>query len=363
MFGAAANIKLHRPMTRAHKIEAWIAVIAPLVLASIALGVVHWIKQQPFSLRGAVIVEDADPRKQLPIAGVAVSAGDLAPETVNTDASGLFVLKLRKTIRKGHPMVVQFRHPQYRPFDLKDNVSNHLYVVRLTPWQNSDAKSDAGKTSDGESNNPKSNDPKNAAGNLPEVIVSNVRVRYSVGTMTELNVGSTAKMFEVQNQGNVPCKGQHPCSPDGKWKAATSEVSLDAGTGNEFRDVRASCIAGPCPFTRIDGVPPPQDSQRITISAHDWSDTATFVVEAEVFRQAVSQMVHWSYPIVFGDGLTFTLPSASTTVSIEADVGGQTIIFPLGPALHLSWANCESEVNSSKARVYRCSPKPGYRFQ
>jgi len=326
-------------MTRAHKIEAWIAVLAPLVLAGAVFGVVHWLKQQPISLRGAVIVQDADPRKQLPIPGVTVSAGDLAVEPVNTDASGLFTLELRKPIRKGHPMVLQFRHPQYRPLDLDDYVTNHLYVVRLTPWRNS------------------------APNNASQVKVSNVRVRYTVKAMTEVNVGSAAKIFEVQNKGNIPCKGQHPCSPDGKWKATSGEASLDAGTGNEFRDVRTSCIAGPCPFTRIEGDPPEQGAQTVTVSARDWSDTATFVLEAEVFRPMVSQTVHWSYPVVFGDGMTFTLPSAAESVSIEAEIDGQTITFPLGPSLFLSWASCEGEVNPGQSRVYRCGLKPGYQFQ
>jgi hypothetical protein len=326
-------------MTRAHKIETWIAAITLVVLSGAALGIVYWLHQRPIIIRGAVIVQDSDPRKQLPVAGVTVSAGDLAPAPVTTDASGSFTLKLRKPFRKGHPMVLEFRHPQYQPFDLTDYVTNHLYVVRLTPLRNSVPSS------------------------APTVKVGNVRVRYTVKALSEVNVGSAVKLFEVQNKGNVPCKGEHPCSPDGKWKAASGQASLDAGTGNQFRDARASCIAGPCPFTRIEGLPLAQGSQKVTVAARDWSDTATFVLEAEVFRPMVSQTVHWSYPIVFGDGLTFTLPSTAESVSIEADVDGQTITFPLGPALFLSWASCEDEVNPAQARVFRCEPKPGYRFQ
>jgi hypothetical protein len=77
----------------------------------------------------------------------------------------------------------------------------------------------------------------------------------------------------------------------------------------------------------------------------------------------VTPMEHWSYPVILGDGLSFTLPSAAESVSIEADLDGQTIIFPLGPSLFLSWAACDANVNPDKGRVYRCTPKPGYRFQ
>lgn len=327
-------------MTRAHKIEVWIALFAGILLTVAILALIRWQKQKPISLWGAVLVQDSDPRNQRPIAGVAISAGDLAKSDVTSDSSGFFVLRLRKPIRKGHAVVLVFRHPQYRPLYLNDVVANKLYIVHLVPLSS-----------------------KGAPANQPEVKVANVRVRYAIKALTEMNVGSAVKTFEIENQGNVPCKGQSICSPDGKWKASVGSTTLDAGTGNEFRNARASCIAGPCPFTRIEADHFSQGGQTITVSARAWSDTATFMLEAEVFRPIVSQMEHWSYPVIFGESLSFTLPSAAESVSIEADLDGQTIIFPLGPSLFLSWATCDAGVNPDKGRVYRCTPKPGYRFE
>jgi hypothetical protein len=327
-------------MTRTHKIEGWIALFVGVLLTASILALVRWQKQKPISLWGAVLVQDSEPRKQRPIAGVAISAGDLAASDTTSDSSGFFVLRLRKPIRKGHPVVLVFRHPQYHPLNLNDFVNNRLYIVHLVPLSSNTAPE-----------------------NQPEVKVANVRVRYTVKVMTELNVGSAVKIFEIENKGNVPCKGQPLCSPDGKWKAAVGSATLDAGVGNAFRNARASCIAGPCPFTRIEADHLSQGGQIITASARAWSDTATFLLEAEVFRPMVSQMEHWSYPVIFGEGLSFTLPSAAVSVSIEADLDGQTIIFPLGPSLFLSWAACDAGVNPDKARIYRCTLKPGYRFQ
>ena len=327
-------------MTRTHKIEAWIAVSVTALLAASTVALIRWQRQKPISLRGAVLVQDLDPRKQLPIGGVAISAGDLAASDATSNSSGFFILKLRKPIRKGHPIVLTFRHTQYLPLELNDFVANKLYVVRLVPL----------------SSNP-------APKNQPEVKVANVRVRYTVKAMTELNVGSAVKTFDIENKGNVSCKDQLLCSPDGKWKAAMGSATLDAGAGNQFRNARASCIAGPCPFTRIEVDHFSEGGQIITVSARDWSDTTTFMLEAEVFRPMVSQMEHWSYPVVFGEGLSFTLPASAESVSIEADLDGQTIIFPLGPTLFLSWASCDTLVNPDKGRVYRCTPKPGHRFQ
>jgi len=327
-------------MTRTHKIEAWIVlVVAALAMVS-TLALIHWQRQKPISLWGAVLLQNADPGKEQPIAGITVSAGDLATEDVKSNSSGLFVLKLRKPIRRGEPVVLSFRDPKYRPLDLNDVVSNKLYVVHLVPL----SSTPAGK-------------------NQPEVKVANVRVRYTVRAMTEMNVGSEVKTFEVQNKGNVPCKGQRPCSPDGRWKAAVASATIDAGIGNQLRDARVSCIAGPCPFTKIRDDHISDNGQTYAVAAVNWSETATFLLEAEVFRPMVNQSEHWSYPVIFGYGLSFTLPGDAQSVSIEADVDGQTIIFPLGPSLFLSWAACDETINADKGRVYRCTPKVGYRFQ
>jgi hypothetical protein len=326
-------------MTRTHKIESWIAVLVLIALA-VSAGLIYWQKQKAISLRGAILVDDSDPRKQQPIGGVSVSAGDLAASDAKSDSSGFFLLRLRKPVRKGHPVVLSFSAPQYQPLVVNDIVANKLYVVHLVPLSSSPA--------------PKSQ---------PQTKVASIRVRYTVKGTTDLNVGSAVKTFEVENKGNVPCKGNRPCSPDGKWKAAVGSATLDAGVGSEFRDARASCIAGPCPFTKIETDHFSQGGQVITVAARDWSDTATFLLEAEVFRHMMTQSERWSYPVIFGESLSFTLPATAESVSIEAELGGQTIIFPLGPSLFLSWASCDAGVNPDKGRVYRCTPKPGYRFQ
>ncbi|MGA9528761.1 MAG: hypothetical protein WBS24_11650 [Terriglobales bacterium] len=320
--------------------EAWIASLVALLLTGSTIALIQWHRQQPISLRGAVLSADSDPRKQLPIPGVEVSAGEFGISTSTSNSDGFFILKLRKPIRQGHAITLRFSNSQYRPLQLNDVVSNKLYVVHLVPL----------------STHP-------AIQNQPRVRIANVRVRYTSQTMTEVNVGSSVKTFEIVNKGNVPCNGHHPCSPDGKWKAVAGSSSLDAGPGNEFRDGRASCIAGPCPFTKIDSDRLSQGGQILTVSARDWSDTATFLLEAEVFRPMASQIEHWSYPVIFGEGLSFTLPSDAESVSMEADLDGQTIIFPLGPALFLSWATCDVEVNPDRGRIYRCALKSGYRFQ
>jgi hypothetical protein len=260
---------------------------------------------------------------------------------VNTDSSGYFKLRLQQRLLKTRPIILQFRHPDYHPLDVKDVVGDKLYVVHMVPLARKEE----------------------SIGNQPAVTVGNIRVRYSTKALRSVNIGSAVKTFQVENVGNIPCKGQTPCSPDGKWKAAMASASLDAGPGNEFHNARVSCIAGPCAFTKIESDDFTEGGRTISASARNWSDTATFLMEAEVSHPMVSPIDHQSYPVIFGQALNFTLPPAVEGVSIEADLAGETIIFPLGPELILSWANCNARVNRDQTRVYRCELKRGYRFK
>jgi hypothetical protein len=328
-------------MTRLQKAEILTASLATLLITAGAIALVRWEARRPITLQGSVMVSDPDPRKELPIADVRIFTSSQPPITATSDSSGFFRLTLERGIRRGRPVEMHFRHPDYQPLDLNEFVGDKLYIVHLTPLSPSAVRS----------------------AQPQQTKVGNVRIRFSIKTQTVVNIGSAAQTFQVQNTGNVPCKGQHPCSPDGKWKAALGSLTLDAGIGNNFRDARASCIAGPCPFTHIDTDRFSQGGATITVTARNWSDTTTFLLEAEVFHPMSSQLVHESYPVIFGEALNFTLPSSAEAINIEADINGQTIIFPLGPDLLLDWATCNVRTNPDRTRVYRCELKPGFRFQ
>jgi hypothetical protein len=301
----------------------------------------HFFQRKPLSLKGAILVQSADPRKRAAIANVDIAVkSDAGTVKATSDSHGFFSVQLPVSVRHGRAIVFQSRHPEYEPLDLGDYVSDKLYILQMVPLVESVSR----------------------PANRPATMVANLRVRYSIKAMTAANIGSAAKTFEVQNTGNVPCKGQNPCSPDGRWKAAIGSISLDAGTGNEFRNARVSCIAGPCPFTKIEKDGFSSGGQKISASVRGWSDTATFLLEAEVFHPTVSDIVHESHPVIFGRALNFALPATAEGVCIQADVAGETIVFPLGPALFLSWANCNATVGRDQTKVFRCDLKPEYQF-
>lgn len=309
----------------------------------ISLLWVRHLRRQTVKLMGAVVIQNKDPRKELPIEGVQVTAsGGVAPERTYSDSSGLFSFTFRKRLILRHPIItLGFKHSDYEPLRMHLQMSDQLIVAELSPVVQ----------------------PKVVTENLPQQTITNVVVRYSIKTATEVNVGSAVRSFEVANKGNVPCNSAPPCSPDKKWKASSGSVTMDAGVGNEFRNARASCIAGPCPFTKMDTSELARPHRNVTVAATTWSDTATFMVEAEVVRPMVSDLVRNSYPVGLDNALNFTLPPAAQGVSLQADVNGQSIIFPLGPALILSWANCNARSNPDQTRVYRCEIKPGYRWR
>jgi hypothetical protein len=333
-------------------------VLAIIVLvAAVALVVVLLLRdqrlrtlaeRQAIPIEGAVIQRDADANKELPIANVVITASDgLKSATTQSDGSGYFKLVLQKLVLSESPVTVSFRHPSYEPLDLNVQTGRlqtpkELYVAAMVPIP-----------------------PKTAArSSPPQTVVSNIRVRYTTNSRTETNVGSAVKTFQVVNKGNVPCEDKSPCSPDGKWKASSASVSMDAGADNSFGNVRASCIAGPCPFTRIDASGFVNGGRNITISALNWSDTATFLMEAEVYHTAISSNVRELYPVIFGQTLNFTLPPTQEGVSLEADINGSPMVFPLGPDPQLSWATCtvRTGTEQEKTTVYRCELKPEYRF-
>jgi len=327
-------------MAGKRRLISWTAtfVVAGLIIAAILLTRPH---TRPLTLRGAVIRQDADPTKELPLADVEIAVlfnGSPIGEG-KSDASGAFTVTLRTRLWIGRQVTLKFRHADYQPLDMRDFVGDKLYLAHMVPLPH-DASS----------------------ANHPPIVVSNVLARYSIKTTNTANVGSAVQTFKVENTGNVPCRKKPPCSPDGKWKAAIGSASLDAGEGNEFRNARTSCIAGPCPFTKIEAEDFLRGGREVKVSARNWSDTATFLLEAEVFRPMVSDMVRISHPVIFGQALNFTVPGSAEGISIQAEINGDTITFPFGPNLYLSWADCNARVNRDQTKVYRCELKPGYKF-
>jgi hypothetical protein len=294
-------------------------------------------------LMGAVLTADPDPRKQMPVPDVEIYAASGASSAHGrTDSSGFYQLNLQPGVKAGSPVTLSLTHQDYKPLEVTTTSGDTLDVERMTPILDQAFVAKPAQV---------------------ETVISDLRIRYTVKVGSTADVGTVVKTFEATNEGNVPCKGKSPCSPDGRWRAAIASLSLDAPESAQFRDVRVSCIAGPCPFTRIEPNTRSEDSRTLRLSALNWSDTATFLVEADVVHTIVSDMVRQSYPVVFGRGMSFTLPGTSAGPSIEAEVNGSYTVFPLGPDLLLSWANCTLSENSDHSRLYSCELKPGFRFQ
>lgn len=317
-----------------------------VILIGIVAGVLITVRSRPVlqteSLTGAVLARDTDPRKQMPVAGAEITAiSGVAEGECKSDSTGLFHLTLRPGVTPGQPVTLKFRHPDYQSLELTEPAGDEICLAHMVPISNETQIETHG----------------------PEVVVADLRVRYSVKTTTTVNIGSLAKTFEVVNTNAVRCLGRAPCSPDGKWKASIGSISLDAEAGNAFSDVRVSCIAGPCPFTTPEPNNFSQSGRIVKLSALDWSATATFLAEAQVVRTTISDMIRQSYPVTFGRAMNFTLPATAEGPSIEASLNGTDIVFPLGPDLNLSWGACTVKLDADRSRLIRCELKPGFRFR
>lgn len=280
----------------------------------------------------------------MPIEGVRITAANGASTAgAISDSSGFFKIALNSPSKPGTTFTLSFRHSDYQPLIEHpiETAVGQIYIARMTPLTTAAA-------------------PQNATS---PIAITDVSVRYSIKSTNTVNIGSFAKTFEVANTGSLPCDGHFPCSPDGKWRAAAGTASFVAGGDNTFVDVRVSCIAGPCPFTKVESEDPIDNGRAIKVVALNWSETATFLVEAEVTRTVISDLIRHSYPVIFGDGMNFTLPPTAEGLTIEAELNGSPIVFPLGPDLILSWATCTVKNNADRSRLYRCELKPGYEYR
>ncbi len=334
-------------MIQGRKAVLWTIVASLGSLLAIFLGISFFrnYQRRPIMLRGAVIKQDNDPIKQSPIMDVEISeANGLAKSSTKSNFVGYFAIPLLRGVGQNESVTLRFLHPDYVPLDLTELVTNKLTIVHLVPIR-------------------KETQQTAVQPDHPPISVTNVRIRYSTEATTQENIGTGVKTFQIQNVGNIPCQNTAPCSPDGKWKAAINSESMDAGEGSVFRNARVSCIAGPCPFTKIDYDDYSQGGRNIKVSVRNWSDTTTFLFQAEVFRPQISDLVRMTYPIILGTSLNFTLPPTAEGPSVEAELNGENIIFPLGPIPILSWADCNVSVAKNQAKFYRCELNSGYRFR
>src|ERR1700742_1649241 len=107
-------------MTGKKIVWAMIAVAAAVVIALFLRAHLRSIPvHRLITIEGAVVQHDADTKKELPIAGVAITASDgVKSVTTQSEASGYFKLVLQKGVLSEKPVMVSFRHPSYEPLDL-----------------------------------------------------------------------------------------------------------------------------------------------------------------------------------------------------------------------------------------------------
>ena len=212
---------------------------------------------QPNVLQGVVLIDDANPAKRHLIQGVRVASIDgLANGSALTGSDGVFKLQLKPEAKNGIAIQLNLSHQDFQERDILEVFGEGTpYVFYL--W------------------------PKNYTYLAPP---SPRRSILNFFAVVEAAPPVGSRIFQVQNRGSVRCNGQPPCSPDGKWKAAVTTVSLDANAGRVFMAGRthADCIAGPCPWTKIEMDGFSRGGRTISVSIRNWSDTVTYKLWGEM---------------------------------------------------------------------------------
>ena len=147
------------------------------------------------SLAGAVLTANADPRKQLPVPNVEITA-EAGGTTVRakSDASGFFRLNWRPAVWRGEQVTFRFRHPDYQPLEITRPLSDQLYIARMTS----------------------SASVKDVESHGAEVSVADIRVRYAVKATTTINIGSTRENLRSRQHRQRSLRG--PAALFARWQ-------------------------------------------------------------------------------------------------------------------------------------------------
>ena len=167
-------------------------------------------ERQLVPIEGAVIQYDADTKNELPVADVVITASDgVRSATTRSDAAGYFKLVLQKRVLSEQPITVTFRNPRYEPLDLTVQTGRlgtkpQLYIAAMVPIVQ--------KTTTGS--------------NHPLIQVSNIRVRYTLNSRNQTNVGDRCQDLPGGQPGR--CALRSSVSLFARWQMESSLYDLAA---------------------------------------------------------------------------------------------------------------------------------------
>src|SRR5579863_8631558 len=109
-----------------------IGIALAVAVGVVATALILRARHASVTLAGVVLRQDADPRKQLPIANVKIVAteGERSADGMS-DTAGHFRLKLLNGGWREQPISLTFRHPGYEPVETASRMTGELYIVRM----------------------------------------------------------------------------------------------------------------------------------------------------------------------------------------------------------------------------------------
>src|SRR5215470_16632897 len=121
-------------MTKGKKLVFWSASFVILLGVVAALALFYFPHRKPLRIEGAVIVQDADARKRVPVADVSVTLTyDAETLRATSNSNGFFSLQLPVSVRRGRAITLHFSHRDYKPLELHEYVADRLYIANMVP--------------------------------------------------------------------------------------------------------------------------------------------------------------------------------------------------------------------------------------
>ena len=173
------------------------------------------------------------------------------------------------------------------------------------------------------------------------------------------------KTFQIQIMGNIPCNGS-TLFPGRQMEGGNQFRVPGCGRGKRFPKCQGFLYCGPLPFHAeliMTAFPREGATSRSPCAIGRIRPHSCF--RRRCSDPQISDLVRMTYPIILGTSLNFTLPPTAEGPSVEAELNGENIIFPLGPdpCFELGRLQCQRAKGNNGQKFYRCELNAGYQFQ
>lgn len=118
----------------------------------------------------------------------------------------------------------------------------------------------------------------------PDLVIVKTNVAQQVAVQPQL-LREVEKSDASENRDGMRCNGRSPCSPDGRWFATITTLTLSAGAGQELRSSEVQCSGAGCTHRELMSLEISPDGTTVTARIKTWSHSVTLKLVAQLWGQ------------------------------------------------------------------------------